>query len=871
MNQELPLFQTPVLKCQFNESIRSILCTDTFAYFVLENGIIFRTLNANLRLPIDISNMENAQPWGNSNIKKVMSYYWTSTPRKFYLLCLVDSNLYSISEEEFPPKQRPKPIAFTGVTSIEDFSISSNNDRICLVSRKTIASYSLRGVPLYSPISSIPVETSDSSIVASNDHILLYGKSVSITAFGQAEKVEIPNISNPRFAGISIGYETSEIERMSEGNTKHQFFVVSKSNVQKNHEVIYLNNGPYSSFRWIIPDTIADFMIVYPYAFSTHGSFFHVKSVITSVDQNFNVNSQFSNRTLCALSNNAIVFGSNKDLYYVQMIRAADQINNLIKKINNGENALLPNAIRMCLAFPEYEPEILPAQNKLFHKYGERLLEMGDPQKAFYYFSRDNHSPIEVLSHFGCLIPYDYYKDASRLNENQKGSHQRRLVADYSLLKNKSDKLEKYDKVALKEVLTYIRQVINTSKPDIQIRKALNTTMMFCIAVVEPENLDNFLKSETNLYFTESTNFFIINDMVSSYSKFCQIHKQHDHAIKFFHDKRKMSDLIEYIQSSTEFFDLARREFSYLIKEKADVAYKLFCSPHIKDDHPMSILSFIEDLDVSKELKCVSEINFLVFFLFTMQKKKDILKKKLIELYIQILSETAKTRTNLNDYIPIQSEMEPVKTYRQGLILVLDEFDGLDIMPEIDPCFIEEKLVALMLHNDFSQCFTYLTHPSLDFSIAIDFCNKVVKKGGPHSQTIFTELFMKLTQVNTETSRTNIIKLINSKADLIDISVVMQKIPVDIKLKDIRPFLTSVTVDRVNKTRLLSLENALMESTLGKKQRQLSYLLGGYVEMKHTTCCAVCGNQFIDQPFIIQPDNTIIHLFCKEKDEQQNK
>ena len=164
--------------------------------------------------------------------------------------------------------------------------------------------------------------------------------------------------------------------------------------------------------------------------------------------------------------------------------------------------------------------------------------------------------------------------------------------------------------------------------------------------------------------------------------------------------------------------------------------------------------------------------------------------------------------------------------------------------------------------NHLDEGFDIGSNPDIDFSVSGNIGENSAKNSQKTPTEIYTQLLIKLAENDTEESRRKIIDLVNNKHDQIDYVKAIQKLPHSVKLNEITPLLASVSVDRVNELRKLSIENALLEETLKRKRKQLAYLKGGFVEFTPHSFCSVCGLEFIEQPFIVKPDNTISHIFC---------
>ena len=350
------------------------------AYFIIDDGSIYRTLIANLKKdninPIQFRH----QPWGNSQIKRIATYFVIQrNVRCFSLIVLADSQLYVIPEDQFQSSITIQPLSLTDCDYIDDFCVTPSGDRLCVLSKKKITYYSTSNN--FSQISKM-VECVDSNITCNNDNVLVYGKGVQMFSIGFSTRGIDYQSTAIRKAGCAYGIIQNEFDSINncELSATYQFYLLrSKGNYDDvKNQISFIGDGPYTNFKWPIQDEIVDFTISYPYAFATHGKTFEMICIPNQkLVQSTTFNSSFNNQTICPLPNRTLLIGLGSTLLFLRFIEANLQVRASMNaaKVPGADVAnALHTAISVCLSFPEYEPEISTLKKELFHSYGEELL-----------------------------------------------------------------------------------------------------------------------------------------------------------------------------------------------------------------------------------------------------------------------------------------------------------------------------------------------------------------------------------------------------------------------------------------------------------------------------------------------------------------
>ena len=107
----------------------------------------------------------------------------------------------------------------------------------------------------------------------------------------------------------------------------------------------------------------------------------------------------------------------------------------------------------------------------------------------------------------------------------------------------------------------------------------------------------------------------------------------------------------------------------------------------------------------------------------------------------------------------------------------------------------------------------------------------------------------------------NLKLLLNERAERLDPVRVVENIPKDIPLAELKDYLKLSSLERINRLRSLKIKNALLAKTVEAKKQQLRYLQSGKVEVKDNLKCVVCGKPIGDAVFYVLADNCVSHAF----------
>lgn len=872
MSKDQPLFETPKLKHSFGDSekIKFIVSTDSFAYIITEEGKMYRTLFVNFKLPIK---QEFTEIHSLGKIKKIVPIYRGSQYRQYTLLVLVNQKLYAIPEDATQSKITPTQI--TSISDpIDDFCVTPNREKICVISKKRLIFLTVGNN--YNQIGKY-VDVQDSNIVCDNYSVIIYGKGEKMYNFTKDQLTDLTTGPSNKIGIVQGNIEKYFDRKLLEQTISYQYYSIKKN---EPGNVNFIGQGPYSSFKLNVPSDIVDFTINYPYAFVTYGKTFSMTCIPFEImNQKYEFPFQFTSQTLCVLPNRMALVGVANNLYLIKFTEACSQV----KLVESGGDTTLLMAIMLCLSFPETEKDISHIEHQLFHKYGVYHLKQNKIPEAFTFFLRDTMPPMQVLSYFPDICPSESLLEVEL---HKKAPLQ---VADKSVTG-----IESYDAEKVKALQNYIYEILKTQKFDAATMRGIDSTLVKCIAITEPSKFESFIQEHKDIYFDSTSTFFMNLSAVSHFCMLCQVHGQHDRALRYFKQRKHCeTEIIDYIQKSPDFAKLARLHFKDIAKTAPEKAPEVFCSPNLEISQVLeggsgakdeSLLSFIQNLrNTPESYQKVDpdfvETRFLRFCIFEKNFRDKRLCSRLCDLYINKLQPLAQSRAG-KPYISISQETEPNKSTRMGLIKVL-ELGEVEI--DIDPVFIEEKVYSVvssfsklnlnggtdrdksMKQNFFTKlsgCFDLLCKEEIDFSIALDFCEKTSKKLSIDPKEIYTLLLTKLVEVDSDSNRERMVALVNKKADEINYAEAIAALPSSVTLNDISTLLATVSVDRVNDLRRYQIENALLEETLKRKKQQLQYLRGGYAHITSNTFCAICGREFHDQLFYVRPDNTVTHIMC---------
>lgn len=300
-------------------------------------------------------------------------------------------------------------------------------------------------------------------------------------------------------------------------------------------------------------------------------------------------------------------------------------------------------------------------------------------------------------------------------------------------------------------------------------------------------------------------------------------------------NQEKNASLLETIQNSPNFFDLAISHYNEL--ENGALA---FCSNYLDIDQVPRILDFLPD---SK-----AKITFLDYCVYQRKYDDKSIHQKLFQAYIDCLPTPTKT-------VRISEEGEPLKSFRIKFLNFIKYSNYLSSWSYegVDNRYIDEKLFLLEKCKLYEECADLLLGSGMTFEQIIDFCDNC------ENQAIFTLVAKKTKDKNL------LIRLLNERGEIVQISDVLSTINDQITVEELKPFFDKVTTQRIEETRKLSYETTISELILKDKLGKLKKFERGSVEIEENTNCAVCLKPIGICPFCLTQNNLIVHKECLSK------
>ncbi|OHT17310.1 hypothetical protein TRFO_12448 [Tritrichomonas foetus] len=377
----------------------------------------------------------------------------------------------------------------------------------------------------------------------------------------------------------------------------------------------------------------------------------------------------------------------------------------------------------------------------------------------------------------------------------------------------------------------------------------------------------------------------------------CEQYNEHQLAIKTAKES-SYEQLISYVSNSKNCLKLAptvlKDVFDHYKKEKklsdnecAKKAAGLFCSHHLstkatslhgeeeKSDIER-VCDIIDSADIGKAQNDMKTA-FLHFVVFTLQAKSPSVHSQLVNLYIDKLRSNFALREG-RKYIPINSKEEDteVRQTRESLRQLLTEsdyYEPREVIQKLPDSFLEEKLAALLKINtteSIEKCIELVVSNKVDFEIALNFCETAYDRNDPDRCDVYNKLFFRLKQTYANDNQSlveSITTLLNEKALYLNPVNIIENIPKEIPLKRLTDFFNLATMPRINSIRGLRLRNALMDTTIKEKEKQIQILRSGKVVVSHGLKCIVCGKTIGDAVFYVLGDSTVAHAGCNPNHE----
>ena len=410
------------------------------------------------------------------------------------------------------------------------------------------------------------------------------------------------------------------------------------------------------------------------------------------------------------------------------------------------------------------------------------------------------------------------------------------------------------------------------------------------------ESLRRFIQDGHPLFFDiVSSALQKKNKSTESLLLLCEQYKAHDIALNIAKED-SIESFIRYVSCSQDCIKLAPYNIKYVFdwykkmhyseSECARKAAELFFSKNLvtavdnsqySDDYydKTDIDKICDIIDCSKDIgrtQSFMKMAFLEYVVKSLKVNSPNIHAQLVNLYIENLRSNFKFREG-RKYIEIDEESDPeVKKVRKSLLNFLkisDYYEPQDVIQKLPESFLEEKLAALLKINtreSIQKCIELVVSRQVDFNVALHFCEEAYDKNDEDRCNVYNDLFFRVRQ--TYTNDNNMLikcisELLNQKAEFLNPLNIVENIPKDIPIQDLRNFFLYSTVPRINNIRGLRLKNALLEATVREKEKHINLLKSGKVVVSKSLKCIVCGKPINDAVFYVLKDSTVAHAACK--------
>jgi len=462
---------------------------------------------------------------------------------------------------------------------------------------------------------------------------------------------------------------------------------------------------------------------------------------------------------------------------------------------------------------------------------------------------------------------------------------------------------------ACAELSKYLETVVQSEKQSTRI-KIYNTIIISCNFKAGMLNND-MLSSHSPMFVGFVLDFLRKSNKNIYFIYLCRSYGLHEEACKFYLDTKEYDSLVDYLRTnpntfscSTKNFDAIYRHYSEQDNEnlktkpnqkelntnqkdvsKIEKSVEIFFQQNLTDENIDQVISFLNlQSYLPKETKGSFIVKFLEFIIYECGNKKPSRHEELINKLLELLQ----ANDQFKDYGKrqlIENEKESIQKFRHQLKRILefsDYYSPKDYIPKLS--YSVEKLVAMKKGKHYEEALSIIFNEK-DISVAIHFCDLVYDPNDNKAKGVYNELFLfklvnnsdKLMQGSEKsirisealpsedlaTRRNNILYILNNRPDRIDPKIVLDNIPGNIEISVLKDYLARITIENYNQLRLLQMKNAFLETTILEKQKQLSTLHSGYVEVNCNLKCSICGKPISDSVFFVLNDNSVTHAACR--------
>lgn len=422
--------------------------------------------------------------------------------------------------------------------------------------------------------------------------------------------------------------------------------------------------------------------------------------------------------------------------------------------------------------------------------------------------------------------------------------------------------------------------------------------------------METLIKNESPVFFKMAYAELDSMDANPSIFALCEQYHQHEIAIKTAEKSNSYEQLISYVSKSRDCLDLApgllKQVFQYYCEDKnkgngknedrgkqkmapnlaAKKAAALFFSYNISpdSDETEKVLQIIDSKSLKQDPRDTKDYKeevkeaFLNFVVFSLHSKSNMVHSQLCNLYIKKLNKLNKIDYR-KKYVNIAGEKDSdMKQTRESLFKLLSESDYYEpheVIRELPDIYLEEKIAAYLKINtraSLEDCIELVVVPTVPIEIAVTkFCDMAYDSEDSDRNGIYNLLFSALIREynnnkNDSAKKAEYMKrikyLLNERAQFLNPDQVIENIPKDIPITELKQFFDDSSTPRINRLRLLEIQNALYEETIKQKKNQIQYLKAGKVVVTKGLKCIVCGKSIDESVFYVRNDSTVAHAAC---------
>ncbi|EAY19802.1 hypothetical protein TVAG_178460 [Trichomonas vaginalis G3] len=858
---------------------------------------------------------------------------------RYILLVLAGKSVYYLPEDKWPGKFLETPI-----TNALFIAPSDNHEELVVVEPKEIGIYRFSNNNL-EKMRSMPHKFRPLDLAVGISHFVIVEKGAYHKFDFQFKKYESQNMQIKSIRSIK-GKNNFAVSYQNTVTLLFPDKEIDPSNLNFTDEIVYLE---------IIP----------PYIFVLTYKALIIKSTIGTICEEYPIPFKLKYPCVEIMPNFNVVI-TNKNNTYISRYNTNGPDRHIFHLIYTNNTKQWENAITFCriIKYPDFRND--QKLSDIYLQYSENLVSAQRYSDAFEKFQMSMKHPFAILKRFTTFATQDLKKatmddiqktkdaytkvldtlkdlpDTSRINPEKVYDAIKELnqitqsdeeipdaskiymkYEDYAreakqgiqsldeVKKNADDLLTSRflskplgkDQEAIMPLQQYLKNILK-NETNSTCKKIYNTMLFQCYArTAQQFELSKEIKNNPPIFFTIVKDTFINLQQQDALIDLCELHGQHDIAIRFILGQHNIDRAISYLRNSKDcltqgkiFFDEILKELTTQVLDTTSVrskteksvypiqyidsrlnkASEIFCSPTLMSTDIDTVVHFLQKNDkVDEELRNNLLAHFLEFAIYDRGLLQKSIAKLLVDVYLNLLKEKSKFGSSKS---LISQEKDPIKSYREGLKKILEtipssEFD-VDIITSIDNMLIEEKLIAYRKIKSIEHALDLITKSEkrftkgeerLEYGLYLLDC--YYDKENPSTMEIYNKYLFEMR--NTEEMKDYVAEFVNKCADRIKPDAAIDFIDLNTSISDISEFLKYITTSDLNTSRLAQLKNGLLDTVKREKEQQLKYLKGGFIEVGTNTKCAICGKPINDSVFYVMKDNFVTHAYCRPNSDKK--